>query len=99
MLLHLGEDRVIRLSEVVALLDYSIFRRNPVNKEFLGLARSEARLERGTEAHPVETVVLAGPRVLLSSLSRHALARRAAGAWRRSPRQRSSHPGAEPGGR
>ncbi len=76
MLLHVGEDLSVRLDSVVAILDRRLFERAPVNAQFLRSARLEGRLE-GRLGPEVESVILAGRRVVLSHLSRQTLTRRA----------------------
>ncbi len=80
MLLHLGEDRSVRLDEVEALLDFRLFVDCPANRDFLHVARGEGRV-RGTAKIEGETLVLAGDRLFLSALSRATLARRATTGW------------------
>jgi hypothetical protein len=79
MLLHLGGDQAVRITDVEALLDFRLFSRTPANREFLALARSQGRLltVRGAAA---ETVVLTRGSVWLSPLSRSALRGRAVSA-------------------
>jgi len=76
VLLHLGGNRSVRLAEIEALFDSSLFVRSPVNREFIDLARSEGRLAARTE-QPARTVVITGGPILLSPLSRATLTRRA----------------------
>lgn len=94
MLLHLGEDRYVRLDEVVAILDYRLFAGAAANRDFLQLSRSERRLEGTCELAP-ETAVIADDRVVLSPLSRQTLARRASAGLER--RNRSYNPSRLPG--
>ncbi len=76
MLLHLGQDRSVRLDQVEALLDFGLFAKSPSNREFLEVARSERRLD-APAALKAQAVVVTGARVLVSPLSRFTLARRA----------------------
>ncbi len=81
MLLHIGDDRSVRLRDVEAIFDAGLFvSRNPANREFLASARAGGRVEGGES--PPGSLVLAGRRVLLCPLSRFTLARRAAGGLR-----------------
>ncbi|RJQ07634.1 MAG: DUF370 domain-containing protein [Bacillota bacterium] len=75
MLLHLGENRSVRLDRVEAVFDYHLFKSHLVNRQFLDLARSEGRLEGRRDG--AQSVILSGRRVILSILSRQTLARRA----------------------
>jgi hypothetical protein len=74
MLLHLGEERSVRLETLVAILDYGLFKK--ANAQFLQMAKSEGRLDPGGEL-PAESVVIAGGRVIFSQLSRKTMTGRA----------------------
>jgi len=77
MLVHLGQDRLVGLRRIEAILDYNLFVRLPANRWFLELARSAGRVD-GDRSRPPAAVVLTDERVYLCPVSRFTLARRAA---------------------
>lgn len=75
MFLHLGGDMIVRLTEVVAILDYRVARA-AASKEYLQLARSEGRLYDVSDGE-AKSFVIAKDAVYLSPISSTTLKKRA----------------------
>ncbi len=75
MFLHLGGDMIVRLSDVVAILDYRVARA-AASKEYLQLARSEGRLYDVAEGE-AKSFVVAKDAIYLSPISSTTLKKRA----------------------
>lgn len=75
MFLHLGGDQIVRLSDVVAILDYKVARAAS-SKEYMQLARSEGRLHDIGDGE-TKSFVISRDAVYLSPISSTTLKKRA----------------------
>jgi len=78
MPLHVGDGRFLRAASVVAVLDYELFRKTPVNRHFLEAVRVAGRLDAAPSGGDrTQSVVLTDREAVLSDLSPKTLASRA----------------------
>ena len=75
MFLHLGSDILVRLTDVVAILDLDTALQSRDTRELLDLARTEGRV-KDPQSGPAKTIVLVDDMVYLSSISSTTLLRR-----------------------
>lgn len=76
MFIHLGGDVIIPKKEIVAIINVNT-RRSAATAEFLGLARSEKKLELIAEKGKEKSFVLTRERIFLSPISSATLKKRA----------------------
>jgi len=75
MFLHLGADEIVRLSDVVAILDYKVARA-AATKEYLQLTRGQSRLHDVSQGE-AKSFVITLDGVFLSPISSTTLKKRA----------------------
>jgi hypothetical protein len=75
MFLHVGSDVVVRMRDVVAILDQRAVDAGAATREFLGFMRAQGRVEDVGEG-AVKAVVVCTDRVILSPISAGTLKRR-----------------------
>ncbi len=76
MYLHLGDDRVVRMAEVVAILDARLLRTSEVNQRFFERAAAAGRV-LGHNLAGARSVVVTVRGLYPSAISAATLARRA----------------------
>lgn len=75
MFLHVGGDVVVRLGEVVAILDRRSADSSAATREFLGFMRAQGRVEDFSEGEVKSFVICVG-RIVMSPISAGTLRRR-----------------------
>lgn len=89
MYVHLGGDIVIRVTDVVAVLDARLLASSEINREFVDKSRHSRRLRGGGPGEDRKALVVTAIAVIASGISPATLARRMAGvgapamAWER----------------
>ena len=58
MILHLGGDAVIRMKDVIAIIDIDTIENSQINKEFLRIAKEEDFVKRISKDEP-KSIILA----------------------------------------
>jgi predicted flavoprotein YhiN len=76
MFIHLGGEKIIRASELVAIFDLSIERNSKISKQFVSEAMKDRKLEVIGEEESKSLVVTAG-KVYYSPISSATLKKRA----------------------
>jgi hypothetical protein len=76
MFIHLGGERIIRMSEVIAIFDASIETSSKFSKQFIEQAVKELRTEMIGEEEP-KSIVVTADKVYYSPISTSTLKKRA----------------------
>ncbi len=78
MYVHLGGDLVVRVTEIVALLDVRLLAGSDINREFVERARAGRRLQGVGLTPDCKALVVTPTAVVTSTISPATLARRLA---------------------
>jgi hypothetical protein len=76
MYIHLGGEKIIRSSELIAIFDLSIEKNSKISKQYVDVAEKEKRIEVIGEEEPKSIVVTMG-KVYYSPISSTTLKKRA----------------------
>ncbi len=76
MILHVGEDVTVSLSDIIAILDMRSFNASAANREYLQIAEGEGRVLDISAGSP-ESVVVTRDKVVISAVTTSTLRKRA----------------------
>lgn len=76
MYIHLGEEKIVRVSELVAILDYAIEKSSIITQQFIQQALDEKRLIQIGEKEQ-KSLVITEDKVYISPISPTTLKKRA----------------------